>query len=50
MHNNRMLKRKQNWDYRQRCIYMITLTVEKWRPFPGRMTGGRYAQTVPDPD
>ena len=40
MNNNRMLKRKRNWDYRQRCIYMITLTMEKRRPLLGRLTGG----------
>ena len=40
MINNHMLKRKQDWDYRQRCIYMVTVTVENHRPILGQLTGG----------
>lgn len=39
MANNHMLKRKQNWDYRQRCIYMVTVTVAGPQPILGRLTG-----------
>ena len=46
MINNHMLKRKLDWDYRQRCIYMTTVTVEKRRPLLGQLTGGLGNPTV----
>lgn len=39
MTNNHMLKHMQNWDYRQRCIYMVTVTVASPQPILGRLTG-----------
>jgi len=37
--NNNMLQRCKNWDYRQRAIYMITITVEGRRPLLGILEG-----------
>lgn len=41
-----MLRRCNNWDYRQRGIYMITLTVEGRVPVLGRLVGGESAAAV----
>lgn len=41
-----MLRRCDNWDYRQRAIYMVTLTVEGRRPLLGALVGGEAAATI----
>ncbi len=41
-----MLRRCHNWDYRQRGIYMITLTVDGRRPLLGCLSGGETAATI----
>ena len=41
-----MLRRCANWDYRQRGIYMVTLTVEGRRPLLGSLVGGEAAASV----
>ena len=41
-----MLRRCITWDYRQRGIYMITLTVEGRLPVLGRLSGGESAATA----
>ena len=41
-----MLRRCANWDYRQRAIYMVTLTVEGRRPLLGTLVGGEAAATI----
>lgn len=37
---DRMLQRCLGWDYRSRCIYMVTLTAFEHRPIFGRLVGG----------
>ena len=41
-----MLRRCANWDYRQRGIYMVTLTVEGRRPLFGSLVGGETVASV----
>lgn len=36
---DRMLQRYVEWDYRSRCIYMITVTAFEHRPIFGRLVG-----------
>lgn len=41
-----MLRRCSNWDYRQRAIYMVTLTVEGHAPLLGRLIGDERAAAI----
>lgn len=41
-----MLRRCANWDYRQRGIYMVTLTVEGRRPLLGALAGDETAASI----
>ena len=41
-----MLRRCNNWDYRQRAIYMVTLTVAERLPLLGRLAGDESAATI----
>ena len=43
---DRMLQRCNTWDYRQRGIYMITLTTEGRAPLFGRLVGGETNPSV----
>lgn len=41
-----MLRRCSNWDYRQRAIYMVTLTVAEHGPLLGRLIGDERAAAI----
>ena len=43
---DRMLQRCNTWDYRQRGIYMVTLTTEGRAPLFGRLVGGETNPSV----
>ena len=39
-----MLRRRVGHDYEQRCVYLITMTVEGRRPLLGRLVGDAEAE------
>ena len=40
-----MLRRRVGHDYEQRCVYLVTMTVEGRRPLLGRLVGDAGAES-----
>jgi hypothetical protein len=43
-----MLRRRVEHDYEQRCVYLVTMTVEGRRPLLGRLVGDAGAKEHPE--